>query len=1416
MTFDYDYGNGNMFWQSDQNPYVPVGRRSWGEFRGFRDVTVHAGTAADENSSSTMHRFFTGMHGDHNRHRNPDGVARDSEVFPSGWLGEQTGHDWLAGRERESWTTARGGGPILSRHGRLFGWRATTGFGSAYQVDVSEERVERAGHRTKTRYFYDDHTWMRRLVEAWDLGAVDDDWVNVEGPSGPDHRCTSYRYTSSSDRFAAGLQHRVGVHGAFDCSSGLLTDTRSYYNGATVAATASPPPAGDPDQGNVTAVWQATGGGVIDGEDRPQPAVVTSTGYELGGFAGTPGWGRPVTVTDTAGTITRSTYESFAGGGLLAAGNHATAKVTTVRAPNTLAHTTISEFDRFWGHSWRTVDVAGRVTRMCRDALGRLASVYLPPQADKACGGYASARFWYLNEPVTPQHAAPVSSVPRWRIASRSLFSFPADDFHPANAANDPLYLESWEYLDGNGRVIETQRPSPTGGRIVQRTRYDTLGAVRRSSDPYHASGTPGANLVNTALGDVPVDRQTTFDPLGRPSATRTVIGGIIRRESTTSYEGRWSTATPMHQPGTTSPFGTTQTRIDARGELSRIVENNPDNNPPTIVTTYKRDPLGRLVEIADDHNRTTALTYNMLGWRTRLDDPNQGVTLTEFTPTGATRRSRDARGVTITSSYDVLSRLVTEHRGDVATPDQLLARYRYDGHGQVAGATGMLTATDSYQPHGVRAVTEEVADIDAAGRVTKRDVTVPAADDPTVPSDNVLDGPWRFTTRYGHDGSVVSSTLPGVPGSLAPTDVTETLTNRFNTLGGLRTVESSTATGYLIGNADQVGIGYDEVGRPQHVPLRGGGHHLDVDRVWQNDNRLGQIIGTVTSATHAGKRLAVHEYEYDAPGNPTSIRRITDLERGYGRNEYECFRYDGRQRLKRAFTAGNDPTCAVWDTEAPAAFHHWYDYDALTRFTSHAGRDYTYNTTVEGCNYGTRAPRPHAVTRIAAGNGKPAEVFSYNCVGAVTQRTVDDDTWDYGYDTRSQLTATTRNQQYTSRNTYTAGGQRIVRTDPDGTTTVYLGDQDIRHTADGQIQVARYYPHGSRRTYEGRFIHTIGNQQQSVTATIDANNGDSNQQRYHPYGTNRDGTIHNDRAFLDQTLDPAQQLTYLNARHYNHSDGFFQTIDPILDLARPSSLNPYTYAQGNPTTLADPTGLNPRMCAMSTTICNDRDGGNGDPGPPTPSPAPSPGSDPPPAPGASPPDDRRDWIFETTECDSLFMGCYQEPERPPDAGSFDFFWNVLKSLPPDPAACIDDFVSWACGIEVAGVAPGAKIPRALDAMDDANDWRRVVTGSSNATRYGDDVAEGIGDARTYIDLTRGGSIRNVGTNTTHIEFAENLNSGGWISRTSQDGAVQIFQRDGARYVLRERAGSYGGWTADFTPSGAQDVTLKIRLGSTP
>jgi hypothetical protein len=53
--------------------------------------------------------------------------------------------------------------------------------------------------------------------------------------------------------------------------------------------------------------------------------------------------------------------------------------------------------------------------------------------------------------------------------------------------------------------------------------------------------------------------------------------------------------------------------------------------------------------------------------------------------------------------------------------------------------------------------------------------------------------------------------------------------------------------------------------------------------------------------------------------------------------------------------------------------------------------------------------------------------------------------------------------------------------------------------------------------------------------------------------------------------------------------------------------------------------------------------------------------------------------------------------------------------------------------------------------------------------------------ARSYVDVTKGTSVRNVVTDAAHTEFADTLKGNGWVSRGSKDGTVQIFDKDGAK-----------------------------------
>ncbi len=83
----------------------------------------------------------------------------------------------------------------------------------------------------------------------------------------------------------------------------------------------------------------------------------------------------------------------------------------------------------------------------------------------------------------------------------------------------------------------------------------------------------------------------------------------------------------------------------------------------------------------------------------------------------------------------------------------------------------------------------------------------------------------------------------------------------------------------------------------------------------------------------------------------------------------------------------------------------------------------------------------------------------------------------------------------------------------------------------------------------------------------------------------------------------------------------------------------------------------------------------------------------------------------------------------------------------------------------------------------------------------------------SYKDITIGKSIPNRLTNVTKDQFIRNLVNAGWKKSTSKDGKAIILTKNRQRYSLREKADSYDGWTANYSPNSRKD-TLKIRLGA--
>ncbi|ODA69112.1 polymorphic toxin-type HINT domain-containing protein [Streptomyces sp. AVP053U2] len=85
-------------------------------------------------------------------------------------------------------------------------------------------------------------------------------------------------------------------------------------------------------------------------------------------------------------------------------------------------------------------------------------------------------------------------------------------------------------------------------------------------------------------------------------------------------------------------------------------------------------------------------------------------------------------------------------------------------------------------------------------------------------------------------------------------------------------------------------------------------------------------------------------------------------------------------------------------------------------------------------------------------------------------------------------------------------------------------------------------------------------------------------QRRTLPFGGTR-GTEPTDwpgtKGFVGGTDDTRTTgLTHLGAREYDPSTGRFISVDPLLEIDKPQTLNGYTYAAQNPLAFSDPTGL--------------------------------------------------------------------------------------------------------------------------------------------------------------------------------------------------------------------------------------------------
>ncbi|MEV1070014.1 RHS repeat-associated core domain-containing protein, partial [Streptomyces sp. NPDC050263] len=111
------------------------------------------------------------------------------------------------------------------------------------------------------------------------------------------------------------------------------------------------------------------------------------------------------------------------------------------------------------------------------------------------------------------------------------------------------------------------------------------------------------------------------------------------------------------------------------------------------------------------------------------------------------------------------------------------------------------------------------------------------------------------------------------------------------------------------------------------------------------------------------------------------------------------------------------------------------------------------------------------------------------------------------------------------------------------------------------------------------KLTYLTGDQHNTSSLALNPDTGQTFTKRYlTPFGADRGTPLYgpwpDDKGFLGKTKDATTGLTHIGAREYDPAIGQFISVDPILAMDAPQSLNGYSYAGNNPVTSSDPTGL--------------------------------------------------------------------------------------------------------------------------------------------------------------------------------------------------------------------------------------------------
>jgi RHS repeat-associated protein len=945
-----------------------LARARYNDFRGHSYVV-----ATDPNNNQTEHWFYQGDVGCYPQN-SQGGPLTGEAIMTNACFLDLRRQEFLKGKEYHTLTHAGStSGPKLSEVQHSFTVNVLNGGYDAYSDDrlfglwrafvFENQMVETswdsgATPLTKTtNYTYDVNTYGNLTLQQ-------------ESDAGGMLRKTQYTYATRNDS---------GTYIVDRTSSTAILDGQNRYLALTIYAydnLIAPIPFGYlGTTGNLQLVRKffdvplATSltGQILHGSDMYY-------GYDSYGnqtvLANYGAAGQPPSYTGAGtGTWTGSTWTLGAVGG-----GCTCARITTTRYNDGPFHAFRTQVDPPTVNGVTLTEIANYDYRM-----GTLTSV-TDPNLNVTTAEYDT--FGRMSKLIKPGDNSTYPTVKATYYDTEVPFRYLIEKRETANGAARRVQT----YYDGMGRLIQTKsesgRDTSRNGtqNIVVDKRYDGLGQVTQESQPRYVSQSgsafwaytaPGTNLYNPTL--------TSYDGLGRPTQ--------VQAPDTTLTSLAYSIAEGYRTATTTDArYHRTVQQSDVFGRLRVVQEDSGNNNQGPepgeggyllyATTTYAYSPLDLLTQVADNAGNLTTMSYDSLGRKTSMHDPDMapsGVNWTyQYDVNGNLLQQMDAKGQTTSFGYDALDRLISRNsNGSLAT-------YTYDGAG-VPNGKGQRTAMSL-------GGASTAWQYDSRGRTTRADYSVLTLATQT------------FQWTYDSADRITQITYP----SSVAFPSGEQVTYEYDPAWRPTRLHS---VHYLVDYVSNPH--YTALDQPQDWTLGNG-----LRQTWQYDSVMARLARLQVGTAGSPASLSDRGYTYDAAGNVKTITRYS----GGSPTETQIYSYDHRDRL------------TSWSI--PGVGTDTYAYNTLGNLTSKAGVGYSYGPRALGLGGGG----PHAVITVG-GIG-----LTYDANGNMLSgpSLPDGSLRTYAWNADNQPTSITSGgavEQYM----YDADGERVTRV-RNSVATYYIG----------------------------------------------------------------------------------------------------------------------------------------------------------------------------------------------------------------------------------------------------------------------------------------------------------------------------------------------------------------------------------------